>query len=170
MKVSIVSYAGASFCWNYAIDTFYSNYAGAKVCCKYVVFEVLLQVFEVLLHCSLRHWNTELVSSRSSLTSWGGASLALVGNPSSDGVTTIKMSYIWGRCFSWDWLRKMNAGGSYNYCWCSSFFGFLRPDLSPWGGYRNRCFLVALCCLIVRRLNLVVASKRLLNQQVKILG
>ena len=24
------------------------------------------------------------------------------------------------------------------------FFGFLRPDLSPWG-YRHRCFLVALC-------------------------
>ena len=36
---------------------------------------------------------TGLVSSRASLTSWGeGASLALVGNPSSDGVT-IKMPY-----------------------------------------------------------------------------
>ena len=34
-----------------------------------------------------------LVSNRASLTSWGdGASLALVGNPSSDGVT-IKMPY-----------------------------------------------------------------------------
>ena len=30
------------------------------------------------------------------------------------------------------------------------FFGFLRPDLSPWR-YRNKCFLVALYCLIVRR-------------------
>ena len=37
--------------------------------------------------------NTGLVSSRVSLTSWGeGASLALVGHPSSDGVT-IKMPY-----------------------------------------------------------------------------
>ena len=37
--------------------------------------------------------NTGLVSSGASLTSWGeGASLALVGYPSSDGVT-IKMLY-----------------------------------------------------------------------------
>ena len=40
-----------------------------------------------------RHWNTGLVSSRASLTLWGeGASLALVGHPSSDGVT-IKLRY-----------------------------------------------------------------------------
>ena len=40
-----------------------------------------------------RHWNTALVSNGASLTSWGeGASLALVGHPSSDGVT-IKMPY-----------------------------------------------------------------------------
>ena len=39
------------------------------------------------------HWNTGLVSSGASLTSWGeGASLALVGNPSSDGFM-IKMPY-----------------------------------------------------------------------------
>ena len=38
-------------------------------------------------------WNTGLVSSGANLTSWGeGASLALVGNPSSDGVT-IKIPY-----------------------------------------------------------------------------
>ena len=37
--------------------------------------------------------NTGLVSSGASLTAWGeGASLALVGDPSSDGVT-IKMPY-----------------------------------------------------------------------------
>ena len=37
--------------------------------------------------------NTALVSSRVSLTSWGeGASLALVGHPSSDGIT-IKIPY-----------------------------------------------------------------------------
>ena len=42
---------------------------------------------------SLRHQNTGLVSSGASLTSWGkGASLALVGHPSSDGAT-IKMAY-----------------------------------------------------------------------------
>ena len=40
-----------------------------------------------------RHSNTGLVSSGASLTSWGeGASLALFGHPSSDGVT-IKMPY-----------------------------------------------------------------------------
>ena len=40
-----------------------------------------------------RLWNTGLVSSGASLTSWGeGASLALVGHPSSDGAT-IKMPY-----------------------------------------------------------------------------
>ena len=32
------------------------------------------------------------------------------------------------------------------------FSGFLRLNLSPWG-YGNRCFLVALCRLIVRRPN-----------------
>ena len=38
-----------------------------------------------------RLWNTGLVSSGASLTSWGeGASLALVGHPSTDGIT-IKM-------------------------------------------------------------------------------
>ena len=42
---------------------------------------------------SLRYWNTGLVSSESSLTSWGkGASLALVGDPSSDGAM-IKILY-----------------------------------------------------------------------------
>ena len=49
------------------------------------------------------------------------------------------------------------------------FFGFLRHDLSPYG-YENRCFLVALCRLIVRRPNLEVATKRLLHQQVKVPG
>ena len=42
---------------------------------------------------SPRHWNNELVSRRVSLRSWGeGASLALVGHPSSDGIT-IKIPY-----------------------------------------------------------------------------
>ena len=50
-----------------------------------------------------------------------------------------------------------------------SFFGFLRPDLSP-SGYRNRCFLDPLCCLVVRRPNLEVVIKILLHQQVKKTG
>ena len=42
---------------------------------------------------SVKIENTGLVSSRASLTSWGeGASLALVGHPSSDGVA-IKIAY-----------------------------------------------------------------------------
>ena len=46
-------------------------------------------------NCKLspRHWNTGLMSSRVSLTSWGeGASLVLVGHPSSDGIM-IKIMY-----------------------------------------------------------------------------
>ena len=34
---------------------------------------------------------------------------------------------------------EINAGGSCDYCWCLSFFGFLRPELSTWR-YMNRCF------------------------------
>ena len=46
-----------------------------------------------------RLWNTGLVSSGASLTLWGeGASLALVGHPSSD-VATIKNT-LWGRSFT----------------------------------------------------------------------
>ena len=42
---------------------------------------------------ALRHWDTRLVSSGVSLTSWGeGASLSLVGHPSNDGIT-IKIPY-----------------------------------------------------------------------------
>ena len=44
MKVSLVNSAGASFCWNYATNTFYSNYAGANVCCNYADIEVSLQL------------------------------------------------------------------------------------------------------------------------------
>ena len=39
-----------------------------------------------------------------------------------------------------------------------SFFGFLRPNLSPWE-YGNGCFPVALCRLIVRRPNFPSAGK-----------
>ena len=46
---------------------------------------------------SPRHLNTGLVTSRVSLTSWGeGASLTLVGHPSSDGVNK---NTLWGKRF-----------------------------------------------------------------------
>ena len=53
-----------------------------------------MEIFSSLLEISSsRHWNTGLVSSGVSLTSWGeGASLAFVGHPTSDGVT-INISY-----------------------------------------------------------------------------
>ena len=54
---------------------------------------VLKEDIVTLRHFTPRHSNTGLVSSGASLTSEGErASLALVGNPSSDGVT-IKMPY-----------------------------------------------------------------------------
>ena len=112
-----------------------------------------------------RHWNTGLVSSGASLTSWGGASLALVDDPSSDGVT-IKMPYgvdVLHRSASHPSfptglfktesgfiVRSVETGlGRWTLVVAAisvdayPFFGFLKPDLSPWG-YRNRCFLVAL--------------------------
>ena len=46
VKVSADNSAGTSFRWNYATDTFYSNYAGANVYCN--MHEVLLQL------CTLR--------------------------------------------------------------------------------------------------------------------
>ena len=49
---------------------------------------------------------------------------------------------------SWNWLSKMKAGGSYNYCWCLCS---LRPDQWPWKN-KNKCFLVPLCSLVVRKL------------------
>ena len=86
---------------------------------------------------SVRQWNTGLVSSGVSLTSWEeGASLALVSNPSSDDVT-IKMPYGVDVIFFPIGLVKtnsdvifrsvetglgINAGGNCDYCWCLSFF------------------------------------------------
>ena len=73
----------------------------------------------------------------------------------------LKLNLILFYCqINWDWPREMNTGGSFDYCRCWSFLAF--SGLLSWG-YRNRCFLVALCRLIVRRLNLEVATKRLLH-------
>ena len=141
---------------------------------------------------SPRHWNTGMVSSWASPASWGeSASLALVGHPCSDGVM-MKMPYgvdvlhrpAWHSIFSY-WLVKTESGFIVRSVetglgrWmlviavisvdAYPFFGLLRPDLSPWG-YRNKCFLVALCCLIVRRLMLEVPTKRFLHQRFKIPG
>ena len=52
------------------------------------------------------------------------------------------------------WKFDWRGSGGCTLCGCLYFFGFLRPDLSPWG-YWNRCFLVALCRLIVRRPNFI---------------
>ena len=62
--------------------------------CIYMLYIVIYIVIYVSVYCfSPRFGNTGLVSSGASLTSWGeGASLALVGHPSSDGVT-IKTPY-----------------------------------------------------------------------------
>ena len=79
---------------------------------------------------NLKHWNTGLVSSRVSLTSWGGGtSLALVGHASSDGIT--RKNTIWGRCFITstsvaphlfllDWLKQ------------SDFIGSVETGLGKW--------------------------------------
>ena len=96
-----------------------------------------------------------LVCSRVSLTSWGqGASLSLVDCPFSDGVT-IKMSY------RVDILLHRPA--------LHPIFAYFLDDLPPWR-YMSRCFLVALCCLVLWRVNLKVATKRHLHQQLKIPG
>ena len=123
---------------------------------------------------SPRHRNTGLVSSGVSLTSCRGASLALVGHPSTDDIT-IKIPYEVDilLCFivrpvetglgRWMLVVAVISADAY------PFFGFLRPDPSPWG-YRHKRILVALRHLIVRRQNLEVVTKRLLHQQVKIPG
>ena len=48
MKDSVVNFGGGSFCWNYATDIVYGNYAGDNVCCIYADFEVVLFVTDIL--------------------------------------------------------------------------------------------------------------------------
>ena len=64
-----------------------------------------------------------------------------------------------------DWLSDMNAVISVD---AYPFLAF--SDLTCHIVYGSRCFLVALCHLIVRRRNLEAATKRLLHQQVKLPG
>ena len=59
MKVSILNSAGGSFCWNYAADTLYSNYAGVlqlycnciaivlQLCCRCIAtYVAIMQVLK----------------------------------------------------------------------------------------------------------------------------
>ena len=133
--------------------------------------------------------------SRAHLTSWGEvSSIALVGHPSSDGVT-IKTSY--GIDVFHHQLRtpsfhiglvkaepgfivrslKTGLERCLLVVLAISIDAFLFLDFSgltchieDTGIFLLRCFLVALYHLIVRRLNSEVATKRLLQQHVKILG
>ena len=52
MKVTVVNSAGDSFCWNYATDTLYGNYA-SNVSCIFAGFEVVLSVTEMLVDLSV---------------------------------------------------------------------------------------------------------------------
>ena len=131
------------------------------------------------------------MSSGASLTSWGEeSSLPLVGHPSSDSVT-IKMPY------GVDILHRPACTPSFTTVLVKTESGFIVRSaealLGRWTlavavdayaflvfsdltchledtGYRNKCFLVALCRLIVRTPNPEVATKRILHQQVKIQG
>ena len=53
VKISVVNSAGGSFCWNYATDTFYGNYAGGNVCRIYAGFEVVFFVTGMLVDLSV---------------------------------------------------------------------------------------------------------------------
>ena len=66
-----------------------------------IIIIIIITIIIIIIVSPARLWNTMLVSSRASLTSWGeGASLVLVGrHPSSSGVT-IKMPYVVARCFT----------------------------------------------------------------------
>ena len=71
-------------------------YLCSEICYLLSNFVTLLNTFYTcLIHLfSQRHWSPGLVCIGASLTSWGeGASLALVGHPSSDGVT-MKVPYV----------------------------------------------------------------------------
>ena len=124
------------------------------IVCIYIYIYIYIPQ-DILSNFILRHWNTGLVSSRANLTSWGeDTTLALVGHPYSNGVI-IKMPYRVDVLLHRPVLHPI--------------FSYFLHELSPWG-YISRCFLVALCHLVLWRTNLEVATKRFLHQQLKILG
>ena len=54
MKVSVVIFAGSSFCCNYATDLcIYGNYASGDACCILAGFEVLPSVTGMLVELSV---------------------------------------------------------------------------------------------------------------------
>ena len=63
MKVSVVNSPGGSFCWNYATDTFYGNYAG-DACCIYADFEAVRSVTGILVNFSVTFMQVCLLQLR----------------------------------------------------------------------------------------------------------
>ena len=130
-----------------------------------------------ILKNQLWHWNAGLVSS----AVCGACLFSLVGH---------YKNTLWGRCFITStglalllfllfWL-KLNLNnrsveidlGRWMPVVPVIYFDtlvFVRTDLSP-REYMNKCFLVGLRPLIVRRRNLKVATKWVLHQQIKIQG
>ena len=75
------------------------------------------------------------------------------------------MKYIWSNYQAYATIKQL---------WALKILD-IEPNLSTYiistdDKLRNRCFLVALCHLMVRRPNLEVVTKRILHRQVKILG
>ena len=137
----------------------------------------------------LRLRNTEFLSSRVSPSSrWQGASLTLVAHPSSNDITINMFKYVEQLCTPsfHIGLVKFESGSSDQLSWTCvirsvetdigrwalviavinvdayPFVVVSISDLSP-SGYRNRYFLVAVCCLIVMRKDKEVTTKRLLH-------
>ena len=147
-----------------------------------------------ILKNQLWHWNAGLMSS----AVCGACLFSLVGHYKNTlwgrcFITSTIGHYkntLWGRCFITStglalllfllfWL-KLNLNnrsvdidlGRWMPVVAVIYFDtlvFVRTDLSP-REYVNKCFLVGLCPLIVRRPNLKVATKWVLHQQVKIQG
>ena len=101
------------------------------------------------------------MSSRDSLTSWGeDASLALVGNLSSDGIT-IKMPY------GVDVLHQPASHPIYSYWLVKTESGFIVRSVET--GLGRQTLVVAVISVHAYPF-LKVGTKRLLHQQVKISG
>ena len=117
---------------------------------------VLLHKQVAIYYIPPRHWNTGLVSSGVSLNSWGeGASLALLGHPSSDSITIkilygVDVFYIDQLCTPSFPIKLVKTKSDFIVGSVETsferwtlvvavvsvddilFFGFLGPDLSLW--------------------------------------